>query len=203
MTPPLSLSNCPPEIQKNPLPFDECSPANPEWRPPSQRFPQLSVYTEYSPVINGRHSNPHDAGIGVLYRPSLYFGVGAQLGTNFVDQLQFLGRLQTSFNLQRHGMFRGTVAGLAGFNQYFGQRLDLADSSSAPAVTGPAFTAGGEIALDMRVFTWMTFSPFSRILYQPSTNLSQDADTAPVSVAPRVDFILGVRLAFDFLEKGN
>ena len=203
MTPPLSLGNCPKEFQKNPLPFDECAPANPDWLPPERRFPRLSVGLEYNYLLAGRGETGSFAGLNVLWRPHFYFGIGSQFTGNFDDQIQFLQRIQTSFNIHHQGLARGTVAGLVGFNHFFGQNRYLEDSSKRN-VEGNAFTAGGEMSMDFRVFTWMSLSPFIRILYQPATELkATDTPIQTVKVADSLDLSIGLRLAFDLFEKGN
>lgn len=205
MTPPLTLQNCPESFQKNPLPFDKCAPANPSWKPPQFRFPQLSAGLEYNYLLAGRGETGSFAGVSLLWRPIFHLGIGTQFNTNFDDQVQFLGRVQTSFNIQRHGMAKGTIAALAGLNHFIGQRRLLAGEPwNERSVDGTAFTAGGEMAMDFRVFTWMTFAPFARLLYQPETELKLHIDgSTPVRAQNSLDLTIGLKLDFDFFEKGN
>jgi len=203
MTPPLSNANCPKEFQKNPLPFDECAPANPDWREPKFRYPQFSVPLEYNYLLGGRGETGSFAGVGLIYRPHYYFGIGSQFSTNFDNQVQFLGRVQTQFNLHRHGLARGSVAALVGLNHFFGQDRYTEDWRRLP-LEGTAFTAGGEMSMDFRVFTWMSLSPVIRMLYQPATELALTPDPSQKIMAKdSLDLSLGIRLSFDFFEKGE
>ncbi len=203
MTPPLSIQNCPPEIREHPLPFDQCSTPNPEWRPPEQRFARLSLAYDLAIPIAGGGDKTVRQGVLALYRPFSQLGIGLQADTTFGDQSYFLGRIQGSFNLQSFGRTRGTFAGLFGLSHIASQGRLVEDGSGRETVSGNLFAAGIETALDWRLFSWASLSPYMRILYSPSGNATQDNPPhGSVALSPTVDFHTGMRLSFDLFSVG-
>ena len=113
----LKLNYCSKEIQERPLPYDQCSTPEPPWTPPGEHYRHLSFFADSD--YNFQAQNFKRLGLGILFRPfdkgtTGLWGFGAQWETNFDNQWTALGRIQTSFNLQRYGRDRLTVAALGG-----------------------------------------------------------------------------------------
>jgi hypothetical protein len=200
MTPPGSLENCPHSFGKTPLPFDQCTPPSPNWTVAKERFSRFSLAPEWSYLLAGKSPSGSYWGGTAVLRPHPYFGFGASVLSNLSNETQILGRLQTSFNLHSRGMFRATIAALAGVNHLYGQN---------EAVSGDRFAVGGELALDMRFYqflktNWISISPFVRGLYTPAATLSSDkTPSQKVALDSGLDLSLGLRLSFDLFETGN
>jgi hypothetical protein len=209
MTPPIDNQNCPPEIKAHPIYGDKCSDDSKPYVHTSQRyhafsiapeinlFSDLNYYGQFHRIWGGSKPD-YTRSLVLTYRPALHFGVGAQFGSNFKDETQAYGRLQLSEDLQRHGLFRGTFALMAGIKHYSGKDLALTDSDQVAQASGNLFSTGGEMALDILFTRWLSISAYMRVLYTPAGSATRDAapqDT--VSVHSKVEFPLGLRLSLD------
>jgi len=199
MTPPTTLSNCPKEFQEHPLPYDDCSPPQPDFKKPEYRHRYFSLGHE----INIPLYNPVDmstrVGIYGIFRPHRNFGIGFSSDMDFAEELTFFGRAQGEFWLDRYGINRLQVAPLFGFRYLFNpQNRPLQDSPTAtPGVTGMVPTGGLELAFQHTLLDVFSLGTFLRLLYSPTTELTRADNNQTVTVQPHPELLLGLRFGFE------
>ncbi|MDX1385988.1 MAG: hypothetical protein R3257_00255 [bacterium] len=216
MTPPTRVSphnqNCAEEIREVELPFDECSEPVENWLPAHQRYRRLSLHLDGQ---WGHQLAPHPEfssfgrmGVGAIFRPFNYtpvgvFGFGATLDLNFQNDLVALARVQTSFNIQRHARERLTFALQGGIRHMFGRPMITEGTTDPQGVTGTLGVVGAELALESRLFRYLTLIPFLGVQYTIPGSVDGDRDGSGLSLESQVDFILGGRISFDVLPVGE
>jgi len=198
MTPPTALSTCPKEFQEHPLPYDDCSPPQPDFVKPEYRFRYFSLGHE----INIPLYNPVDmstrVGIYGLFRPHRFFGIGFSSDTDFSEELTFFGKAQADIWLDRYGMNRLQLAPLFGVRHLFSQNRPIDNGSTAtPAVTGDILSAGLEIGFQHNLLDWLSVGGFTRFLYSPKADLSRVDNQQTVTVKEHPELMFGLRFGFE------
>ena len=205
--------HCPEEIREVPLPHDECSEPVPGWREAHLRYRRLSLQADLAQWGHALTPEPEFSsfyrfGLGAIFRPFDYtpvgvFGLGVQVDTNFQNEVLALGRIQTSFNIQRHGRERITLAALGGIRHLIGQDR-LTEGSSAPQpVTGTLGVLGGELALESRLVRWLTLVPYLGVQYSFAGSVDGDLSGPDQRLGPSLDLIVGARITFDLFPVGE
>lgn len=218
MTPPNHISNpakisikdptiqneaCPEEIRAKPLPYDICSPENPDWRTAGSRYSKLSLHLDNLWRILGPGENNYFTGLGTIFRPNRKLGIGGQMDWNYANQIDAYLRLQGSYNLQRHGLYRLTLAALVGMTHLYGQRRIPVGEKKVDIVSGNLFSSGVELALDIRLHPLFTLSPFSELRYSPQSTLSSGTSNREVHLSSSLNTMIGLRLGFNFFQIGQ
>jgi hypothetical protein len=193
------LQYCSEAIRAHPLPHDDCAKPLPPWSPPGERYRRISLFID--PAINF-HLTPFDKdfqlGAGGVFRPGGktalgFWGLGAQVETKFEKDVTVLGRIQDSFNLQRYGRDRLTLAALGG--------VRFEDQ------TGSLAQVGMEAALEWHLVAnlgWPLITNMTLTLPYISARYTFTG-SAPQQDAqvPDWNLIVGARWSFDMLPVGE
>lgn len=216
MTPPTRVNpnnqNCFEEIQEVELPFDECSEPVENWLPAHLRYRRLSLHLDgqwgHQLAPNPEFSSIGRMGVGAIFRPFQYtpvgvFGFGATLDLNFKNDLVALARVQTSINIHRHARERITIALQGGIRHLYGRPMMTEGSSDPQGVTGTLGVLGTELALETRLFRYLTLIPFLGVQYTLPGSVDGERDGTGLNLGPQVDLLLGARLSFDIFPVGE
>lgn len=206
MSPPISLSACPPQIRAHPLPGDQCTDPRAPVHPPERRFRQLSAVLEL-PSFGLRSGSPsgvdfrYRSGAYALFRPVPEFHIGAGLDTDWASELTVMGRVGSNIPFHPLRMYGMSLTGLAGLRQVFGQSHEIGGVDTA--VSGPLFSVGTEVSLRFQMWNEFSFVlPYFRFLASPSMELGNSAG-GRVQVPWSWQMQFGLGLSFDFLSAGN
>jgi hypothetical protein len=187
----LKLKYCSEAIRAHPLPYDECSAPEPEQTPPGEHYRHLSLFADTA--FNWRLKAFDRMGVGLIFRPggrtaTGFWGFGVQGETNFTNHWTALGRVQTSFNLQRLGRDRLTLAALGGVDHE-------KDAGTLPQVgletslEWRLISNGSQLALNL---------PFLSARYTIPHSTSEKETLGSIWT-----ILLGVRASFDLFPGGR
>ncbi|MFO1463966.1 MAG: hypothetical protein U1F66_09300 [bacterium] len=207
MTPPvLDNRHCSPEIRAHPLPGDRCSDMTQAYYPPERRFRMFSLNVDLPASFSmrsGRTSGPdfwYREGIGALFRPLPWLGLGAHFDTNAANEITLMGRVQGQIPLHRFGMLRLDIAALAGLRQVFGQPHDL--GAGETNLSGSLFAAGAHASFNIQLTQEASLFPYFRFLISPPSEVSRDSDGARISLPLSYEFQFGLGWSLDFVPSG-
>ncbi len=206
MSPPTSLSACPPEIREHPLPGDRCTAATEPYHPPERRFPQLSLVLE-APAFSVRSGSVggvdfrYRTGVNAIFRPHSLVNLGLGIDTDYLSELTLMGRVGAYVPLNPLRMYGLGFTAMAGLRQVFDQQHAVG-GADAP-VSGSLFAFGGEVSLHFQM--WREFSfvlPYLRFLASPPAEIGVSG-AGRTSLPWGWEIAFGLGLSFDFLPGGN
>lgn len=207
MTPPvIHNEHCSATIRAHPLPGDSCADETLPYRPPERRFRALSINFDLPASFSlrsGRSSGPdfwYREGVGALFRPLPWLGLGAHFDSNSANELTLMGRIQGQIPLHRYGLFRLDVAGLVGLRQMFGQPHDLGGGETN--LSGSLFAAGGHVSLNMQLTNEVSIFPYFRFLLSPAMDVTRDSDGSRAALPLSYEFQFGVGWSIDLVPSG-
>ncbi|HEX5033158.1 MAG TPA: hypothetical protein VFW62_01640 [bacterium] len=197
MTPPTSLSACPPEIREHPLPGDRCTAPTEPYHPPERRFRHISLVVE-APAFSLRSGSAggvdfrYRTGINAIFRPHPYLQLGLGIDTDYNSELTLMGRVGTFVPLDPLRMYGLGFTGLAGLRQLFGQAHAIGGVDQP--VSDSLFAFGAEVSLHFQMWHEFSFAaPYCRFLASP-----------PTATLPWTwEMAFGIGLSFDFLPGGD
>ena len=206
MTPPISLSACPPEIRAHPLPGDQCTnPGNPIHRPES-RFDRFSVLLEVagagirSPVL-GNFDASYRGGFYGLFRPLADLHLGLGIETDYHSELNLTARVGARIPLHPMRMYGINLTALAGLRQLFDQSHEI--GSAALPVSGSLFSFGAEASMHFQVTSgFSVLLPYFRFMASPPSDVNLSAG-GRTNIPWSWEMQFGLGLSFDFLKAGN
>ncbi|HKY64557.1 MAG TPA: hypothetical protein VJR29_14215 [bacterium] len=206
MTPPTSLSACPPEIREHPLPGDRCTAPTEPYHPPERRFRHISLVVE-APAFSLRSGSAggvdfrYRTGINALFRPHSHFHAGLGIDTDYNSELTLMGRAGAFLPLNPLRMYGLGFTGLVGLRQVFDQ-THAVGGAEAP-VSGSLLAFGAEISLHFQIaHEFSLVAPYYRLMVSPATELDRSGG-GRVSLPWSWEMAFGIGLSFDFLPGGN
>jgi hypothetical protein len=205
MSPPISLSACPPEIRANPLPGDRCTAPDAPVHPRESYFRRVSGVLELPAfsVRSGRVSDldfRYRGGIYGIFRPHSFAHVGLGIDSDFASELTLLARGGGRIPFHALNMYGVNLTALAGLRQVFDQ-VHAIGGVDQP-VSGSLFTFGAEVAPYFQMWHEFSLLPYFRFLASPPSEVEVAAGgrgTLPWSW----EMQFGLGLSFDFLPDSN